>query len=122
MDNQTEKIKTLQGWWDIDKHHTSLEGDLKVEIYKDSVSVNLYTEYNRYRIVARNNYLGCTMTCRRSYVGENWTRGRDFPDGKFTYETWSDIIRAIAMHEIVGMAGKVKDVADTCEVTEETKS
>ena len=122
MNNQTEIKKIIQTWWNKDRHYTGLKDDLAVEETKEGVRVNLYTEYNRYHIVAKDTYLGCTSTCRRAYIGENWTRGRDFPDGKFTYETWSDIIRAIAMHEFIGMAGRIKDTMFDGGVAPESKS
>lgn len=110
MNSQTEIKNILQTWWNKDRHYTSLINDLQMEVTKSgSVSLNLYTETRRYRIVAKPDYLGCTMTNRRANVGENWIRGRDFPDGKFSYETWSDIIRSIGMYELTGNAGKIID-------------
>lgn len=44
-------------------------------------------------------YLGCIMRCRRSRIGEDWTRGNDFPDGSYSKKTWNHIIQTIAFHE-----------------------
>jgi hypothetical protein len=45
-------------------------------------------------------YLGCIASCRKERPGEDWTRGRDLPDGQFTVETFERIIHAIVRAEI----------------------
>jgi len=76
---------------------------------------NIYTETHKYRITAldreRNEgYLGCTMSNRKPRAGEDWTRGRDLPDGKFTKETWDEIKNAIIACELIALAPKEKKV------------
>jgi len=78
---------------------------------------NIYTETHRYRITALDRskdegYLGCTMSNRKPRAGEDWTRGRDLSDGKFTKETWDEIRNAIIACELVELAPKEKKVAD----------
>jgi len=83
--------------------------------YEFSFQCNIYTENNRYRINAKDRsedegYLGCTATVRKPQAGEDWTRGRDLADGKFTRETWEDIKNDIIRRELVPLAVKVESV------------
>lgn len=70
-----------------------------------------YTNDNQYFITAiersdgdDNSYLGCQVTTRKCRAGENWTRGNDLPDGKFTKKTWDMIINAIVNYELVKLS------------------
>jgi len=45
-------------------------------------------------------YLGCISSCRTPLVGETWTRGSDLPDGKYSKETFDEIVCAIVRNEI----------------------
>ena len=76
-----------------------------------------FTDNYRYCIVAVDRsddegYLGCTVSCRKPRAGEDWTRGSDLPDGKFTQKTWVAIKNAIIRNEMVLLAPKVKEVVD----------
>lgn len=72
----------------------------------------IYTANNYYAIIARtkegvvgdDGYLGCVVSNRTPRPGEDWTRGRDLPDGAFTKETWDKIVRAIAAYELLPMS------------------
>ena len=74
------------------------EGRVKNKFY-------LYTKTNRYQIVAieddKGGYLGCQAGTRKPRAGEDWTRGTDLPDGKFTRETWKKILFDIVSYELV---------------------
>lgn len=71
---------------------------------------NFYTDNYKYHIVALvredHDYLGCQVSCRKPYAGENWHRGNDLPDGPFTKETWLRILNGIIRYEMVQVAPK----------------
>ncbi len=72
----------------------------------------LYTRDHSYAIVAKQNqtktggYLGCVASARKPRAGEDWTRGRDLADGKFSEETWNKIKNDILSFELVKIAKK----------------
>jgi len=83
--------------------------------YEYRFKFNIYTETHKYRITALDRskdegYLGCTMSNRKPRAGEDWTRGRDLPDGKFRKETWDKIKNAIIACELIGLAPEEKKV------------
>jgi len=80
----------------------------------------LYTDNYKYSITARiyengRSYLGCVVSARKSLPGENWHRGNDLADGKFTYETWLKILNDIVAYELVPLAEKYEPLQDTEE-------
>lgn len=75
--------------------------DVKMEYDPDCISVRVFTKDHLYNIVAKESYLGCTMSNRKGRAGEDWTRGHDLPDGKFTYSTWNHIKLAMLRTEFV---------------------
>ena len=88
----TEFIGELSQW-----------GDSKFlwEHNKDSDRVYLYTDGHRYSIVATDtDYLGCQVSTRKPRPGEDWTRGNDLVDGKFSDDTWGKILRDIIAYEL----------------------
>ncbi|MBA7649375.1 hypothetical protein ES703_57172 [subsurface metagenome] len=99
------------------------EGGEKSSEYK--FRFNIYTETHRYRISAldRSNddgYLGCTASTRKPRAGEDWTRGNDLPDGKFTRETWEHIKNAIIKYELIELAPKIEHAVDEEKETVES--
>jgi len=72
--------------------------------------IKLFTDVNEYSIVAYANYLGCVFSSRRPRAGEDWTRGGDLSDGKFSYETWVKILSDIVGTELVKIHRPVKDL------------
>ena len=78
--------------------------DVKVEHDLDTISIRVFTKDHLYNIVAKESYLGCVMSNRKGRAGEDWTRGHDLPDGKFTYSTWQHIKNAILRTELVKVA------------------
>jgi len=68
---------------------------------EDSDRVYLYTDGNRYCVVATDSdYLGCVVSSRKSRPGEDWSRGNDLADGKFNDKTWDLILRDIIAYEL----------------------
>lgn len=73
-----------------------------------TVTLYLFTETNQYCITAmfslsnkdKKGYLGCTMSRRKSRVGEKHHRGSDLPDGPFSRSTWNAIKHAIIKTEL----------------------
>lgn len=68
-----------------------------------------YTDSHKYHISIRlpkdtdtfkGGYAGCTASTRKSRVGEDWNRGSDLPDGKYTQETFDKISRGIIGYEM----------------------
>ena len=64
------------------------------------ISLNLYTEDYVYNISAREfddngGYLGCIASTRKPRAGEDWTRGSDLPDGKYSEKTWNEIVKRV---------------------------
>lgn len=75
-------------------------------------SFQFYTKDNKYYLVFGENYLGCTVSSRKSRAGEDWTRGNDLPDGKFNEKTWNRIKNAIISYELVKIAKKQREIGD----------
>jgi hypothetical protein len=78
------------------------------ELYETSIVVYLYTNTNRYYIVASETkdglgYLECKSSSRKSRTGEEKCDrgGSDLHDGGFSKETWTKIIKDIIAYESV---------------------
>ena len=74
-------------------------------------SVIFCTGTHSYHLSFTETYLGCTASSRTQCPGESWTRGSDLPDGKFSRETFDEIIRAVLAYEVVDLAPVVEPVA-----------
>lgn len=61
--------------------------------------ITIYTVTNAYAFRITSTYLGCTAGTRMPRAGEDWSRGNDLPDGKFTKETLTKILGAILFYE-----------------------
>lgn len=48
----------------------------------------------------KSSYLGCTASTRKNRVGEDWNRGSDLPDGKYSKKTFNAIVRGIVAYEL----------------------
>lgn len=90
------------------------DGETSSPNKKESLySAKIYTDNREYAIsiIERSDdegYLGCTMSNRKPLAGEDWTRGRDLPDGKLCKETWDKIKNSIIRTELVELAPKVE--------------
>lgn len=68
------------------------------------------------KIIGASNepsYLGCTVQARKPRAGEDWTRGNDLPDGRYSYETWQRIKNAMLAYELVKVAAKPAPTPET---------
>jgi len=70
----------------------------------DDDRIRIYTNYHVFSIIVKKTYLGCQASTRKPRAGEDWTRGNDLPDGKFTRETWEKIKNAIIKYELVKLS------------------
>lgn len=61
--------------------------------------ITIYTFTHAYAFRISRRYLGCTASTRMPRAGEDWARGNDLPDGKFTKETLTKILGAILFYE-----------------------
>jgi hypothetical protein len=76
------------------KKHEFITGD-------DWVRLKLYTKEHYFSIVATaTGYLGCTMSNRYQFDGEDWLRGCDLADGKLNLETARRIMLDIISYEL----------------------
>jgi len=102
-DSKIEKYIQFEGHypedWNLDENLVSVH--TKRQYDKSRIGVLVYTKDHSYQIGARETYLGCIMSNRKSRAGEWWTRGRDLPDGKFCQKTWDSIKRAIIGTELI---------------------
>lgn len=71
-----------------------------------NIHVKLWTATNMYTVSCSlhpdnpQGYMGAFARSRKSRTGETWTRGNDLPDGKYTEETWQNILHAIVRYEV----------------------
>ena len=140
MEAKVSKIDELKQWVKdelIDIRFNKFEDVVKVikdegesnpdrSAYEFRFQFNIYTEIHLYRISAIDRsedegYLGCTSSVRKSRAGEDWTRGNDLADGKFTRETWDRIKNDIIAYELIKLAPKVKPAAEGEKKPRESK-
>lgn len=79
------------------------------------------TSENTYYVTAiPKRYLGCVVVSRKARVGENWFRGNDLRDGRWSKATWQKILLDIVAYELEPYAtsGKttVKEMQETRHV------
>lgn len=70
---------------------------------EDLLRIRLFTTFYHYTIEALDSYLGCRVSYRAPLPGENWARGNDLPDGKFSLVTLQEIMGAIFFYEAVSV-------------------
>jgi len=68
---------------------------------------DFYTDTHKYSIYGYapteknpDGYLGCVGTTRKARPGEDWNRGNDLPDGKYSRKTFNKIVRGIVAYEL----------------------
>lgn len=88
--------------------NVKLYGHKGIAILKDTNKerfyvLYLFTEKNYYCIHICDEHLGCEMSSRYQEPLEDWTRGRDLPDGKCDLETWNRILCAIVGTELISI-------------------
>lgn len=79
----------------------------------DRFDINIFTTDHVYRLTATPTYLGCIASTRKPRPGEDWTRGNDLPDGKFTRDTFVSILGAILFYEAKQVVKPVERIADS---------
>lgn len=89
-----------------------------ITIEGETGKLKLYTDTNEYSITARpsvdqgpdqeSGYLGCVVSSRKPRAGETWTRGNDLPDGVYSDETATSILKGILNYELVKIHKPVK--------------
>ena len=58
------------------------------------------TTKNNYFVSFKDTYLGLTVSSRVARPGETWLRGSDLPDGKFSKETFDQMMDAVLTYEL----------------------
>jgi len=86
--------------------------------YEFKKQIVLYTRDYKYTITAidgikNDGYLGCVYSLRKPLPGENWTRGRDLPNGNFNKNTWEKIILSMIKNELMMLTKKIE--SKVCE-------
>ena len=106
-DQFTVWLEELAPWGNI-KKYIIFEADQNPGL---DVRVKFYTKNYEYFIRAQESthsgwkaYLGASYSSRKPRAGENWTRGRDLPDGEFCQETWDKILIRILQNELVAIS------------------
>ena len=114
---ELENVKNqLMKWLGERFIHYKEEDCTYIDKKTNRVIMKLYTDNNSYTISAKSgfqgknnlDYLGCTVSSRKSRTGEDWNRGSDLADGSFCYETWINIISDIVRYELVGIHRPIK--------------
>lgn len=101
--NKLYKKEDVLEWAKTDLSHSPLNTILIKEYNDTTLKFYIYTNNNRYCIVACDDdktYLGCTSISRMSRPGEDWQRGNDLPDGRINKETWYNILKGILRYEL----------------------
>ena len=83
---------------------------------QDRIGVRIFTKEHIYQIGARETYLGCIASVRKPRAGEDWTRGSDLPDGKFSKPTWEKIKSGIVRYELVKVTKPLKQNTEIVEI------
>ena len=88
------------------KRYNKVEDFTYIDEKENDLHVLLYTDHNSYKILVSpydngTAYLGCVMSSRKPRAGEDWTRGNDLTDGKFSKDTWDNIVADILSCEFV---------------------
>lgn len=83
-----------------------LKYDKELKEYKDNTfKIFLYTKNHKYTIITIPHYdgsppyMGAQVICRKYREGEDWLRGNDLSDGKFSKDLWNKIIQDIIKYE-----------------------
>ncbi len=104
--------KMKYGYRDPELYMYECEGHKKEE---KGIRIKIFTNDNYYSIIAYppNNedykgYLGCMGGSRKPRTGEDWSRGNDLADGKFSKETWIEILSDIIGYELVKIHRPIK--------------
>lgn len=92
-------LKTLAPYGNIDRVMILIKDG-------ERITCLFYTANNKYNIQYRSGrdndkgYIGCVADSRKALVGEDWTRGKDLPDGNCSIATWNYILNKIISYEM----------------------
>lgn len=110
--------------WGMDVHEVRMMGSewSKYDVpshLRETLRIRVFTKENKYTFGVKENYLGCTVSTRKPRAGEDWERGSDLPDGKFSRETWEKIKHAIIRYELVKVMKRQERIKDEAPSSEE---
>ena len=116
-----EMKKQLVEWVESLRYAKYTDSSLYMKEYVNDgkIKISLYTDINHYIITAccskgeDYSYLGCIVNARKPRAGEDWVRGNDLPDGRFSVDVWRSILRAIVGYELVKIQKPTKYVCDS---------
>jgi len=107
-------LKDLRSWMErdlsrfgkLEDHIDEQDETRDPQIFDITWRFSIYTDNNRYSIVAierklGRSYLGCVSSSRKPRAGEDWHRGRDLADGPLSEDTWQRILADIVSYEMV---------------------
>lgn len=93
--------------------YTSIYDMSNIDIIEDTgekLTIDFYTNTNKYTITCIDSgFISCGVSSRMPRAGEDWTRGRDLIDGKFSKDTWDSILQNIITYELVNVHKRKKD-------------
>jgi hypothetical protein len=104
-----ERMDQVKAWWGRGKFAPQIN-PYDVDLKREAALFCVYTERYIYHFTVKDQYLGCIASSRKAEMGEDWTRGMDLSDGKFSEETWNKIMADIVSAECVGVVGSIKRV------------
>jgi len=113
-----QKFSELSEWLKEISRYAKVKDFIFISDYKQKenlIGLKFYTKEHHYSISARlpkksdNGYLGCLGQNRKPRAGEDWTRGRDLPDGSYSKETWDKIKNDIIAYELVKVVRNAED-------------
>ena len=97
-----ESAPELYVWLGMIQRWVGRRGLLILKQEQEGFRIVIYTSEHIYSISAEpGKYLGCGASSRKPRPGEDWTRGNDLSDGKYSYETWIKILADIVAYELV---------------------
>jgi hypothetical protein len=98
----------LYKWFQKFERVYTLDSMINAEVDGKHLKVTLFTNDRSYHITARiedkkhvggKSYLGCVMSNRKAFAGEDHTRGSDLPDGDLSEKTFDSIMFSILSNE-----------------------
>ena len=102
---------TLKAWLAEIYPPAQIDASVAVDVHKRVVVAKIWTATNVYTITSHikesgtpekalaASYLGASACSRLERPGETWHRGNDLPDGRFSAETWREILAGIVRYE-----------------------
>jgi len=105
-------VSTLKAWLLEIYPPEQVDRSIMVDVPKRLIRAKIWTATNEHTITVMveaaggnpedalaASYLGTTSISRLQRPGETWNRGNDLPDGRFSAETWREILAGIVRYE-----------------------